>query len=348
MTTADLTEQLRAARPVAPETLRERVRAIAAGGVAEPAPRRLPVLRLPPLRLAVPVVAATAVAAAALVAVVRPEHRHPTVEATRPEAATTLQGAADKARVARSLAPVVVHGNAAGTALAPAAGRAQHYEAQIALEVEDDDALSRATKQAMTIARNLGGFVDAAQYATGGTGTATLTLRVPTDRVQDAIAQLTALGRITSQQVQLQDLQTQLDALDRQIDTLARRIAHITALLAAPDLTAERRAQLEEQRAQLQTALRRVHRERSGTAQQAALATIQLSLATKLQSGIPAPASRWRRSLDEAGRILAWEGIAMLYALAVIVPFGVLGGLAWFGARARRRSEERRLLTRTP
>jgi multidrug resistance efflux pump len=148
--------------------------------------------------------------------------------------------------------------------------------------------------------------------------------------------------------VQLQDLQQQLDALDRQVATLGARIAHITALLAAPDLTAERRAQLEARRAELQTTLRRAHRERAGTAQQAALATIQLTLATKQQSGTPAPASRWRRSLDEAGRILAWEGIAMLYALAVVVPFGALGGLAWLGTRARRRGVERRLLARAP
>ena len=37
MTSADLTELLRASRPVAPDTLRERVRAIAAAGPA-PAP----------------------------------------------------------------------------------------------------------------------------------------------------------------------------------------------------------------------------------------------------------------------------------------------------------------------
>ena len=69
MTSADLTEQLRASRPVAPGALRERVRAIA---TAETAPSRLSSFRLPRLRLVVPVAAATAVAAAALIALVRP------------------------------------------------------------------------------------------------------------------------------------------------------------------------------------------------------------------------------------------------------------------------------------
>ena len=33
---------------------------------------------------------------------------------------------------------------------------------------------------------------------------------------------------------------------------------------------------------------------------------------------MPAPASRVRRTLDEAGRILAWEGVALLYGLVVV------------------------------
>jgi len=357
MTTADITEQLRSARPVAPDTLRERVREIAASAATQTRRSGSPVLRLPRLRIVVPVAAATAIAAAALVAVVRPEHHTTTREAARPQATAGSAGSAlsqvttpaEKTSAADSTqAQARVHAAApAATGPAPTTGRAQDYQAQIGLEVKDEEALSGATKQAMAIARNLGGFVVSAQYASGGTGTAALTVRVPTGRVQDAIAQLTALGRITSQQVQIQDLQEQLDGFDRQISTLRQRIAHVTALLESPDLTPERKAELEALRTQLQSVLRTARQERSGTAQRAALATIQLSLATKEQSSSPAPASRWRRSLDAAARILTWEGIAFLYGLAVVVPFALLGGLAWFGARTRRRGNERRLLART-
>jgi hypothetical protein len=348
MTTADLTEQLRAARPVAPDTLRERVREIAANGAVQPRRPRFQVPDLLRLRLVVPALAATAVAAAALIAVVRPEHRT-TNEAAR-QAATEqqlYQAASPPVAKTADSAQAQVQRGAVGTAPTPAAGRAQDFQAQIGLEVKDDDALSGATKRAMTIVRSFGGYVVSAQYASGGTGTAALTLRVPTDKVQDAIAQLTALGRITSQQVQIQDLQEQLDQLDRQIATLKQRIAHVTALLANPDLTPERRAQLVARRAQLQSVLRSSHGERSGTAQRAALATIQLSLATKQQSSVTPATSRWRRSLDEAGRILTWEGIAVLYALAVALPFALLGGVGWLGVRTRRRGNERRLLART-
>lgn len=355
MTTADLTGLLRSSRPVAPDRLRDRVRAIAA--TADAPSRRTFRLPLPRLRIALPVAVATAVAAAALIAVVRPQHTQTQIEASPPRA----KRAADSgSRIERSLAPVTTTqtygaatsdhaaaGSATAPAPAPTAGRAQDYEAQIGLEVKDDDALSNATKRAMSIAESLGGHILNVQYASGGTGNAELTLRVPTSRVEDAISQLTSLGRITSQQVQIQDLQEQLDRLDQRIATLRRRIAHITALLRDPSLSAERRADLEAERATLQTALRSERRQRSGTAQQAAFATIQLSMTTKEQSETPAPASRFHRSLHELGRVLTWEGIVALYVLAVSAPFAVLGALLWLGTRTRRRGVESRLLARS-
>ena len=77
------------------------------------------------------------------------------------------------------------------------------------------------------------------------------------------------------------------------------------------------------------------------------MATIQLTLATKQTSTTPVPASRARRTLDEAGRLLTWEGVALLYGLVIVGPFAVLGGVAWVGARMRRRSTEGRLLARS-
>ena len=347
MSSADLTELLRASRPIAPAALRERVRTLAA---APPPASPLARLRTPRLRLrlVVPVLAATAVAAAVAVAVVRPESPRVVAQpgAERAAADAAQRGAATTKQapsVATQLAPNPPPG---AQAPAPTPGRAQDYQAQIGLEVEDAAALSTATKRAMATARDLGGYVVGASYTESGTGSAQLVLRVPTARVQDAIAQLTSLGRITSQQVQIQDLQEQLDALDREIAVLRARIAHVTALLQDPALASERRAALAAQRAGLQRRLAEQRRARSGTAQRAAYATIQLSLATKEQAATPAAGSRLDRTLDEAGRILAWEGVALLYALVVVGPFALLGALAWLGLRLRRRAEEDRLLAR--
>ena len=49
--------------------------------------------------------------------------------------------------------------------------------------------------------------------ATGDEGSASITVRVPVDKVQDAIAGLSGLGRIVSQQVTVEDRQESIDAL---------------------------------------------------------------------------------------------------------------------------------------
>ena len=342
MSSADLTELLRASRPVAPDSLRDQVRILAS---APPARTRWtrPAVHLPRIRLLVPALAAGAVAVAVLIAVVRPAHERPaTIALERPSADTA---ASSEAAAGAQLKTAPARGSVPPST-APTTARAQDYQAQIGVEVADTDALSKATKRATTIAQNLGGYVLASQYSASERGAASITLRVPSARVQDAIAQLTGLGKITSQQVQIQDLQEQLDQLAQQVTVLRDRIAHITALLAKPDLTTARRTQLEAQRAQLQTDLRRIRRQESGVSQQAALATIQLTLATKDGAGTPAPTSRARRTLDEAGRILAWEGVALLYGLVVVGPFALVALIVWLGARSRRRGEEDRLLAR--
>ena len=94
---------------------------------------------------------------------------------------------------------------------------ARHRDAD-ASQVADTDALSTATQDALQITRSLGGYVVivSVRRRHETTGPPSLTLRVPVGEcVQDAIARLSALGTIVSQQVQIDDLQEALDALDR-------------------------------------------------------------------------------------------------------------------------------------
>src|SRR5678815_4932934 len=108
---------------------------------------------------------------------------------------------------------------------APFAGRAQRYSASLTLSVEDTDALSEATQRALSIARDLGGYVLSVQYATGTEGAASLTLRVPSTRAADAVTRLSALGTILAQNVQIDDLQESLDTLEGQLERLQAQIA---------------------------------------------------------------------------------------------------------------------------
>jgi Domain of unknown function (DUF4349) len=347
MTAAELTAQIRAAKPIASDGLRERVRALA---TAEPAPPfRVPRLRLPSLRIVLPLAAATAVAVAATIAFVRPQAQHqdtlsavqsggPVATTHAPTEGTPATGAdaatPQSAPAFKSAAPV------------PTTGRATRYAAQLTITVKNGNALSDATTQAQATVRDLGGYVVSVSFASADAGIASLTLRVPTARVQDALTQLAALGRVVSQQAQIEDLQATLDQLDRRLTILRARIAHITALLTDTTLTSVRRSELEAQRTGLQSALRRAHQTRSGTANDARYATIQLQLQAAAKAIAPPP-SRANRILHQAGRILAWEGAGALYALVIAGPFALLGAALAFTARARRRGEESRLLARS-
>ncbi|MEP6892446.1 MAG: hypothetical protein ABI927_01590, partial [Gaiellaceae bacterium] len=88
------------------------------------------------------------------------------------------------------------------------------------------------------------------------------------------------------------------------------------------------------------------HQTRSGTAGEARYATVQLQLQTAAKA-IAAPPSRANRILHQAGRILAWEGAALLYVLVIAGPLAVVAMAFVLAGRTRRRDQETRLLARS-
>ena len=244
MTTADLIAELQSARPTAAPGLREHVRAI-----AREAPARRPspfqrLARLSPRRVALVALPAAAVVILGLAGAgaLLDSGSPPTVTASREsfsQATTTAPGAT------RALPPRLKAGAAGDAATpAPTTGRAQRYSAELTLSVKDVDALSAATQQALRITRDLGGYVVSVSYATSENGVSTMTLKVPTANVQEAVVRLTGLGTIVSQQVQIDDLQGQVDELTKQETLLLERIARLSARIADPATDPEVKATL--------------------------------------------------------------------------------------------------------
>ena len=180
-------EALRAARPVAPADLRERVRAIAAAA-EEPARRR----PLPWRRLAlgaVPVALAAAAVAGVVVGLTGAHRAQP----------VAAPGTASRATAPRP-GPIRPRGEL--PTLKSSGATAQRSAATLTLEVPDADALSDRTTRAVEIARRLGGDVARADVSTsGGTGAATIVLLVPAAKVTAAVGELGRLGRIVGQHV---------------------------------------------------------------------------------------------------------------------------------------------------
>lgn len=337
MTLDELTHDLRASRPAAPAGLRTRVREIAA---VEPRPVwSFPRLPRRMALVAIPAMVALAFVSAGVLGLARSDVR---TETSRDALGSQGLNAYPETTEA---APASGLGKAQDSTVGPTPGRAQRVSATLTVEVADSDAVSQAAQEAIDLTRSLGGYIVSASVATGEEGSASLTVRVPVARVQDAVAGLSALGRIVSQQVTIDDLQAELDALERRQASLRAQIARISARLETEPLDAETRAILEARRRTLQAELRETKAGIASTSAEARMATIQLTVATPGARGVVAPPpSRLDRTIDEALNVLAWEGVIALGLLIVVAPFALLGAALWLGHRVYRRHEEERLL----
>ena len=338
-----LLHEIRAAKPAAPEALRDRVRALAANEPArEPFLARLTRFDRRRLLVLAPATVAAVLVAGAAIGLTRPGDGETVAGGGDAAVSTELKTATSEvaqpeADSSRAAAPP-----SAGTALVPGPGRLLRYDAELTLQVEGVDALSRATQDAMRIARSLGGHVAAVSYDTAAddAGSAALTLRVPVARATDAVAQLSALGTILAQRYGIQDLQPTVDDLARQITETEQRIARLVRQLRSTSLVDEERAALQFQLDEARRQLAELRKARAGTQAEGSLATIQLALTTEDAAAVPAGESR----LDGLRDVLVWEGIVLLYLVVIAGPFVLLALLAWAGRRAVRRREDERLL----
>jgi hypothetical protein len=331
MSQRDLTAELRGARLTAPRELRERVRLIAAADTT--AARRFTWRRA--LVIALPVAAAIA----ASIVFTRPSDNHAiaTQTAIRSLARPEQHGAA------KSLAPVPKATDSAGgagaaqLAVPSAPNRVQTYGAFLALRLHSATAVSDGVKRALHIASSLGGYPTSVHATSEAkVASADLTLKIPRAHVQEAISRLSALGTITSEQVDIQDRQAGLNATDRRIARLQKQLAELRKL-APTAATAARIAALEAQIARLQRA-------EAATRRTAHYATVQLHLTSAKAA---APHKQGHGPLHGVVVGLRWLGIGAVYALAIGTPIALLALVVWLVARVVRRRREDALLSRS-
>lgn len=359
-----LVAELRSTAPVAPERLRQRVLELAP--VARSRRRRL-VLVLAPAAVAAAVGAALIHGvvssgkspAAAGEAVLAPRKEFPRLsspKAARKQLSGTshgapLHGPAYSASGANSTTGRSFEqstDSAAERAVAIPSKRLVHADASLQVQVRSHGALTTATNKATQIVSSLGGYAQSVQYQSSrqGYGDAFLALRVPLGKAEKAIGQLAGLGKLVSQEVSTRDLQQQLTKENDRIGSLHRAIAIYEQALRSGSLSASERVQIEIKLANARHTAAQVRRARTGTLASGATADISLTLTTNKSAGIVPThhkSGRFTRLLGSAAGFLGLEGIIVLYALVVISPLLVLGALAWWVLRERRRREERLL-----
>jgi hypothetical protein len=220
---------------------------------------------------------------------------------------------------------------------APIPNRVQRISMSLQLRVKNTQAVSDATKTAVTIARSLGGYpaslnVDAA----GRSGYAHIVLRVPKGRVQQAVTRLSALGTVVGENVSIQDLQAQVDTTARRIRRLEQRLAY----WQSQPQTEEAQKQV----ASFTAAIAKLRRGQAATIRAASLAKLSLELTTR---PAPAPVHQGHGPLHGLGVAFRWLGIGAVYTVSLGAPLLILAALFWLGARAVRRHREAELLSRS-
>jgi len=226
--------------------------------------------------------------------------------------------------------------------------RLVHAVATLQVQVKSRSQLSARTNEASQIVGSFGGYAQSVRYqnSRGGFGEAVLQLRVPVQKAQAAIAKLSTLGRLLSQEVSTQDLQTKLTQQNSGIGSLRRAITVYVQALASGTLSATERVNIQIRLNNARHALAQLRHARNNTLESGATADISLLLTTRNQAVVAHhhhKSGRFDRFLGSAGGFLGLEGIIVLYALVVLSPIILLGALAWWILRERRRREERLL-----
>lgn len=322
MSQRDLVAELRGARLTAPHELREHVRLIAAG-----AGERRPLLTW---RRALVIAVPLAAALAAAVVITRPSPQPSAVDEALTNASTALS-----AQPATTPAPQTQRAaKAYGVPTTPA--RVQQYGATLSLRIPTANGVSDAVKRAMRITTSLGGYATSVHASSQGEhANAELTLKVPVQHVQEAIARLAQLGTITAEQVDVLDKEASLNATDRLIARLQKQLAALRAVDPQTDAT-------KTQIAQLTSRIEGLQRGEASTRRTAHYATIQLSLTTE-RAYVP-PKHHGHGPLHGVVVALAWLGIGAVYALAVGLPVLIVLLLLWLAVRTVRRRREEALL----
>jgi hypothetical protein len=217
------------------------------------------------------------------------------------------------------------------------------------LEVRDTEKVSA---QVQALAVQLGGYVSGSNgQRRGELMYYTLTLRVPVERMEEALKAIRALAiRVNQEQQQVDDVTDQYVDLDARMRTLEATETELRALLAE---SRQRARKVEEimavyqQLIEVRSQIEQIRTQLNSFDKLAAFSTINLEL-VPTETARPVVASdEWRPgdTLRGSARTLVsflrWLVDAVIYTLIVLLPVGlviaaVVLGLRWLWRRGRR------------
>ncbi|HCJ10475.1 MAG TPA: hypothetical protein DHW14_04860 [Clostridiales bacterium] len=222
-----------------------------------------------------------------------------------------------------------------------APGRQIILTAHLSLACED---VAAAKDRAVAAVESAGGFVESLTYWDDGSGgrSASMVLRVPTERLAETLAQLRSLGRLLSEQVSRQDITSRYIDISARVNNLRQQEQRLLALLGRAESLSDILV-LENELARVRTEIERYERTLRSFDEQVAMSTVHLELVPPKETPGPG-AGLWERIAAAFMQSLLWlwnAAQALLVFLAgLLAPLAVLGLLVWLGVvvvRTRRR-----------
>jgi hypothetical protein len=231
----------------------------------------------------------------------------------------------------------------------PAPARERKVQRSADLTITTPSAKFETTSDAVirTVDR-FGGIVASSSIGRQGAhGEASFDLRIPTGRLDDALAALSKLGHVSERTQDLQDITSSFTSVqDRLSDARAERKGLLAALAKATT-----QGQIDSLKARLRTVratLGRLGAERASLQRRADLSRVSLTLRGVTGAGATTPAGGDHWSPGDAARdalrvLEVMAGVALI-ALAIAVPLGLLGIAIALSARSFRRRDRERAL----
>jgi hypothetical protein len=216
-----------------------------------------------------------------------------------------------------------------GTALdSMVASRKLIRTGEMTIEVQSYE---KAAQEATRLADSLGGYVadSRSSRAADGKEHGTLSIRVPAPRFAEALSGIKGLGTVRSQNVSAQDvtkaytdLETRLrvkrDTADRLREILKMRTAGLSDVLQA-----------ERELARVTEEIEQLEGERRFYDQQIALSTLTLELDEPGTTAAESAFAPIGNALKDAARILSVSVASVVYIVAFLAPWLLIGGLLW-------------------
>lgn len=189
----------------------------------------------------------------------------------------------------------------------------------------------------------------------GRAASASLTVRVPSDRVTATVDALRELGEVESVSISSDDVTGAAQDLDARIAALRTSVERLDTLIAEASTTADL-ITAEQALTDRQASLESLVAERGRLAEQVSLSTLLISLSTQAgpsaqgSSGfVDGLATGWAGLMRSAGVLLVAAGFLLPWALAVgVVAAAVIGARRWLRSRRQQRTEAARPGTVSP